>query len=105
MQASRRSEALQVQSGLRGDLRWIRCHNTDVRVRTGRMGQLPASLKALDLRLEVLLRTDVFARCTNLRKLELEYCGAVDHNRDFSNCTSLHRVMLSWDRPLKTCRG
>jgi hypothetical protein len=92
----RRIGALDTLDGLQGlhnltYFRWTE-NFSGVVVRT-RMGQLPASLKVLQLDVGVLLRPDVFARCTSLVKLELRRCHA--ENLDFSHCTSLQSALLS----------
>ncbi|KAG0611358.1 hypothetical protein M758_7G135500 [Ceratodon purpureus] len=67
-----------------------------------RMGQLPSSLKVLQLFVEVWLGPDVISRCTDLRELDLARCEA--DNLDFSNCLSLQSIWLC-SLPLRALWG
>ncbi|KAG0575671.1 hypothetical protein KC19_5G022200 [Ceratodon purpureus] len=54
--------------------------------------QLPASLRVLRIVEDVSLRSDVFARCTKLRKVYLGLCRA--ESLDLRNCTSLESLEI-----------
>lgn len=72
--------------------------------RTRMMGQLPASTKILLLDARVLLRREVFARCTNLSRVELTMCRALE-TLDLSNCASLQRITFERVICLETVSG
>lgn len=82
--------------------RWTHLYNFDDNMST-RMGQLPASLRVVQLCLGFFLSPDAFSRCSNLCKLELYACR-VEH-LDFSNCKSLQTAKFQSLKTLETLSG
>ena len=66
------------------------------------VGQLPATLKVLEVHVAVVFEWDVLALCTNLVSLKLEYVHTSD--LDLRSCTSLQKVKLSDIKALEIVR-